>query len=47
MEATASTKAAPGQDVRPFTIDVPEEQLADLRSRINSTKWPATFRSLR
>ena len=29
-----------GEDIRPFTIDVPEEQLADLRSRINMTKWP-------
>ena|ERR1051326_622643 len=40
MEATASTKAATGEGVRPFTIDVPEEQLVDLRSRINATKWP-------
>lgn len=40
MEATASTTAATEQEVRPFTIDVPEEQLADLRSRINATKWP-------
>ena len=27
-------------DIRPFTIDVPEEQLADLRRRITATKWP-------
>src|SRR3954468_11592099 len=40
MEARVSTKAAIGEDVRPFTIDVPEEQLADLRSRITATKWP-------
>ena len=40
MEATASTQAATGKEVRPFTIDVPEEQLADLRRRINATKWP-------
>jgi pimeloyl-ACP methyl ester carboxylesterase len=33
------TPAADGA-IRPFTIDVPEEQLADLRSRINATKWP-------
>src|SRR4030081_2367983 len=29
-----------GVAVRPFTIDVPEEELTDLRSRINATKWP-------
>ena len=40
METTASTKAATRQDIRPFTIDVPEEQLADLRRRIIATKWP-------
>src|ERR1700754_2569417 len=40
MEATDSTGAATGADVRPFTIDVPQEQIADLRSRIDATKWP-------
>jgi len=47
MEASASTKsdtadAGAGEDsaIRPFTIDVPEEELTDLRSRINATKWP-------
>src|SRR4051812_39848630 len=29
-----------GVAIRPFTIDVTEEELADLRSRINATKWP-------
>jgi pimeloyl-ACP methyl ester carboxylesterase len=29
-----------GVAIRPFTIDVPEEELTDLRSRINATKWP-------
>src|ERR1700704_4100740 len=29
-----------GVAIRPFTIDVPEEELPDLRSRINATKWP-------
>src|SRR4051812_5469590 len=39
MGSTASTR--PGGDaVRPFTIDVPEEQLADLRRRVAATKWP-------
>ena len=40
MEATGSTKPATAEDIREFTIDVPEEQLADLRSRINATNWP-------
>ena len=40
MEATTLTEAATGEDIRPFTIDVPEEQLDDLRRRINATKWP-------
>jgi pimeloyl-ACP methyl ester carboxylesterase len=26
--------------IRPFNIDVPEEELTDLRSRINATRWP-------
>ena len=28
-------------DVRPFQIDVPEEQLAELRRRIAATRWPS------
>ncbi|HET9900995.1 MAG TPA: epoxide hydrolase, partial [Actinomycetes bacterium] len=27
-------------DVRPFTFEVPEDQLTDLRRRITATKWP-------
>jgi hypothetical protein len=26
--------------VRPFRIDVPEEELVDLRRRIAATRWP-------
>ena len=39
---TTSDVEAPTADgvIRPFTIDVSDEQLADLRSRINGTKWP-------
>jgi pimeloyl-ACP methyl ester carboxylesterase len=40
MEATASTKSAAAEDIREFTIDVPDEQLEDLRDRINATRWP-------
>jgi pimeloyl-ACP methyl ester carboxylesterase len=40
MEPTASTKSAAAEDVHEFMIDVPEEQLEDLRNRIKATKWP-------
>ena len=47
MEATASTTpdaadAGAGEDaaIRAFTVDVPEEKLADLRRRIAATQWP-------
>jgi hypothetical protein len=33
--------AAPAGDaIRPFRVDVPEEQLLDLRQRIAATRWP-------
>jgi pimeloyl-ACP methyl ester carboxylesterase len=28
-------------DIRPFHIDIPEEQLDDLRGRIGATRWPS------
>src|SRR3954468_6337822 len=40
MEATASTKSATAEDIREFTIDVPDEQLEDMRNRIKATRWP-------
>src|SRR5919198_17986 len=40
MEATPSTKSATAEDVRPFTIEVSDQELDDLRHRINATKWP-------
>src|ERR1700704_2993713 len=40
MEATTSTKSTSAEDVRAFTIDIPDEQIEDLRSRIEATKWP-------
>ena len=27
-------------DVRPFRIDIPEDQLVDLRRRLRATRWP-------
>jgi hypothetical protein len=32
--------AADGAALRPFTVDVPEEELAELRRRIAATRWP-------
>jgi pimeloyl-ACP methyl ester carboxylesterase len=33
--------AAPaGETIRPFHVNIPEEQLIDLRRRINATRWP-------
>ena len=40
MEATASTESATADEIRQFAIDVPDEQLADLRSRVKATRWP-------
>lgn len=33
-------KPAPGEDIRPFQVHVPEAALTDLRKRITSTRWP-------
>jgi pimeloyl-ACP methyl ester carboxylesterase len=32
--------AAPDSAIRPFRVEVPQEQLADLRRRIAATRWP-------
>jgi pimeloyl-ACP methyl ester carboxylesterase len=32
---------AAGTDVRPFHVEIPEEELADLRRRIEATRWPS------
>ena len=33
--------AAPvGDAIRPFRVNIPEEQLVDLRRRIAATRWP-------
>jgi hypothetical protein len=36
MPVTAEATA-----IRPFQIEVPEEQLAELRRRIEATRWPS------
>jgi pimeloyl-ACP methyl ester carboxylesterase len=35
-----SQLAAAGDAIRPFRVNIPEEQLVDLRHRINATRWP-------
>ena len=40
MEATASTKSGSAEGVRPFTVDVSDEQTEDLRNRIQATRLP-------
>ena len=35
------TAAETGTDVRPFQVEVPEEKLAELRRRIEATRWPS------
>jgi pimeloyl-ACP methyl ester carboxylesterase len=37
--AVRESTAAP-TEIRPFTVDVPEEALVDLRRRIQATRWP-------
>src|SRR5208282_2870060 len=32
--------AAEDNSIRPFRINVPEEEIVELRRRINATKWP-------
>jgi pimeloyl-ACP methyl ester carboxylesterase len=36
-----STTAGAAVDIRPFHVEIPDEQLADLRRRIAATRWPS------
>src|SRR5262245_62151780 len=36
-----STSVQTATDIRPFHIEIPEEKLAELRSRIPATGWPS------
>jgi pimeloyl-ACP methyl ester carboxylesterase len=40
MDATASAKSATAEGVRPFTVDIPDEDISELRARIEATRWP-------
>jgi hypothetical protein len=33
-------------EIRPFSVEVPEEDLVDLRKRIAATRWPERTRAL-
>src|SRR3954453_13947044 len=39
-EVAMSSAVETGSEISPFNIDVSEEELADLRDRINATRWP-------
>jgi len=36
-----STTVESGTEIRPFNVDVPEQQIDDLRRRIAQTRWPS------
>ena len=39
-QTSATQRAAENTEIRPFHVNFSEEELADLRKRINATKWP-------
>ena len=36
-----STTVETATEIRPFHVDIPEEELAELRRRIAATRWPS------
>ncbi len=36
-----STTVGTAVDIRPFNVEIPDEQLADVRRRIDATRWPS------
>jgi pimeloyl-ACP methyl ester carboxylesterase len=36
-----TTTVEPATEIRPFHVDIPEEELAELRRRIAATRWPS------
>jgi pimeloyl-ACP methyl ester carboxylesterase len=40
-EVFMSTTVGTGVDIRPFEVEIPDEQLADLRRRIAAMRWPS------
>src|SRR3712207_181806 len=40
-ETSMSSSVGEGVEIRPFRIDVPEEDLDDLRRRVLAARWPS------
>ena len=38
--STEAAATSDGAEIRPFEIDVSDEELADLRNRVDATRWP-------
>src|SRR3989440_8013385 len=36
-----TTTVEPATEIHPFNVDIPEEELAELRRRIAATRWPS------
>src|ERR687897_3357436 len=41
-ELVMTSAAETAIDIRPFQVEIPEEELAELRRRIEATRWPST-----
>ena len=37
-----STTVGTANEIKPFHVEIPEEQLAELRRRIEATRWPSS-----
>src|SRR5918994_2384089 len=42
MSSAMGTAAETATDVSPFQVEIPEEELAELRRRIEATRWPSS-----
>ena len=43
MEATISTKSAAAEEIREFSVEIPEEEVEGLRGRIEAARLPGKF----
>jgi Epoxide hydrolase N terminus len=41
-----STAAETAIDIRPFQVEIPDEELAELRRRIEATRWPSKWHQI-
>jgi len=42
MSTISEIRRSTAREIRPFHIDIPEEELEDLRRRVAATRWPTT-----